>query len=163
MFGRCTRLSKECVASSSVRKRTTKATNTSRKTQLEDKLDEVASLLRSQQAMSAPNSVSDTSLLTPTSLADVQADELTEWDLIRFREEHLKDLPFIRLSQDLTAEQLLSEKPLFAQAIHVLCTKAISRQGKLAKRLREQLALEILAEGERSLDLLMCTLVCIAW
>ncbi|KAH7089109.1 hypothetical protein FB567DRAFT_324960 [Paraphoma chrysanthemicola] len=51
---RCVRLNKECVPSSSVRKKSSRKTASSKRTQLEDKLDDIVNLLRTQSTRLAP-------------------------------------------------------------------------------------------------------------
>jgi hypothetical protein len=88
---------------------------------------------------------------------------LQERDLVEFRERYLPFFPLMELPQGTTAVQLQQEKPMSCLAIRVLSTKAHAQQVLLAKDLRELLARKISAEGERSIDLLQCVLVCIVW
>jgi hypothetical protein len=163
-YDRCHRLNKTCTSSSSVRKRGTKSTSSAKRSLLEDRLEEVVSLLQTQQAASTTASPNNGSIPTPISPDnEVASEELTDLDLLKFRDEHLKDLPFLLLPQGMNANQFRAEKPILSLAIHTICTKAISRQVRLSKQLRETLALKIIANGERSLDLLLSTIVCLAW
>lgn len=61
---RCHRLGKECVVSDTVRKRSTRRPNSSRTAQLEEKLDDLVSLLKTQQQQSgaAPSNTSELSV-----------------------------------------------------------------------------------------------------
>lgn len=76
---------------------------------------------------------------------------------------HLSYFPFFDLPVDIDAYQLQLERPYLSQAIHALCTKGLSQQVSLASQLRTTLAIKIVAEGERSVDLLLAVVVCIAW
>lgn len=140
---------------------------------LEEKLEDLVTLLRTQHGVPAiaQSSPENRSVLTPSSIAasPVRDDHtsdggLTVRDLSDFRS-HLKYFPFICLPDDdskSVVQGMKKEQPLLSQAIHTVCTKALSRQSLLAKQLRATLATQILVDGDRSLDLQLSMIVCIA-
>lgn len=146
-------------------------TSSAKRLQLEDKLDDLVSLLRTHTAPSAATSSGDSTLLTPPSLnvspqtfSGVVAESvLTEHQLHYFREHHLKYFPFMLLPHNITADHLQQEKPVLSLTIRTICTKAVSQQTKLSKLCRETLAEKVFVNGERSLDLLQGCIVCTAW
>lgn len=153
------------------RKRGTGSTPAAKRVQLEDKLDDLVSLLRTHTATSSVTSSGGTTLLTPRSLVvSPQAltepmfqSVLTEQHLDYFREHHLQYFPFMLLPGSVTADALHQEKPILSLTIRTICTKAISMQSKLSKQVREALAEKILVNGERNFDLLLSCIVCTAW
>jgi hypothetical protein len=60
-------------------------------------------------------------------------------------------------------EQLEYEKPLLSLAIKTISNKAYSLQDELSKKLRETMALKMMVDGEKSLDLLLSVLTCMTW
>ncbi|RAQ98940.1 sterol glucosyltransferase [Stemphylium lycopersici] len=167
---RCHRLRKECTASSSIRKGNANTIPASKRSRIEEKLDEVASLLRAQRVPTSQPSPDNLSILTPDSTTQWRNDvnsalseSLTNPQLADLRANYLKYFPFMYLSEDTTAGDLQLHKPILCLAIRTACTKAITRQSEMAKALREMLATKILVEGERSIDLLLAVIMCIAW
>jgi hypothetical protein len=160
-----------------MRKKSSKKTPTSKRTQLEDKLDDLVNLLRTQHATSnqaTPQRDRSTGsqVYTPCSLdcspqqsgADTPFnDQLTDEELIEYRQQHVKPFPLIYIPPSLSAEQLAAEKPIFSLALKTICNKALSRQVILSKKLRETFATKMIVDGEKSLDLLLSILVCMAW
>jgi hypothetical protein len=156
------------VSSSSVRKRSTKRTASKRTQQLEDKLDEVVSLLRTQ---GIPQAGFQT--VTPRSLSlSPQEDAfdtpsynhvLTDEELAVFRQQHLPLFPLVFLPASLSAMQITREKPLVALAIKTICNKRCSYQKELSKEVRQTMATRLLVNGEKSLDLLLSVLICMTW
>ncbi|KAF1846820.1 uncharacterized protein K460DRAFT_131548 [Cucurbitaria berberidis CBS 394.84] len=168
---RCHRLGKECIPSATVRKRGSRGTTASKRAQLEDKLDDIVTLLRTQNIVQ-PVSSRDPSMPTPgssnpsphhSSIAYGNDISITEYDLANFRDNYLRYFPFILLPANITAEHLQLGKPVLCLAIHTICTKAVPRQTLLSTLLRETLASKIIVSGERSIDLLLSLIVCITW
>ncbi|KAH8701458.1 hypothetical protein GQ44DRAFT_778646 [Phaeosphaeriaceae sp. PMI808] len=148
----CHRLDKECIPSSCVRKKSAKKPGASKRAQLEDKLDDLVSILRTQHATPQPDGM------------EAMCDQsITEEELMKFRGLHLPHFPLIHLPSNLSAEQLNHEKPLLSLAIKTICNKAYSSQAKLSKKLRERIALKMMVDGEKSLDLLLSVLTCMTW
>jgi hypothetical protein len=162
---RCHRLSKECIPSAPMRKGNVKRA-ASKRSQLEDKLEDLVSLLRTQHTAQQHDS------LTPR-LSDYSPQQndaetpdgntLSDDELAKFRQIHLPYFPLIHLPPSLSATQLQLEKPLLSSAIHVISNKAHSRQQKLARILRETVSSRLLVDGEKSIDLLLTVEVCVAW
>jgi hypothetical protein len=138
---------------------------------LEDKLDEVVSLLRTQPAAPVSMSPDDQLVLTPESSVFTQRlsynpenhDRLTPEQLVDFRTTYLHLFPFVYLSENLTTDDLHVRYPLLCHAIRTVLTKAVTQQSRLSKQLREQLASRIIVQGERSIDVLLSLIMCIAW
>ncbi|RMZ72503.1 Zn(II)2Cys6 transcription factor [Pyrenophora seminiperda CCB06] len=171
---RCHRLGKECTPSTSTRKRGPSSAPTSKRAKLEEKLDEVVSLLKSQRAPTSAGPSSDAFGLTPessivTSRAEADSpalpfdDPLTDAHLVEFRNNYLGYIPFMHLPERTTPGDLQADKPLLCLAIRTACTKAITPQMRMSSHLREVLASKILAHGERNMDLLFSLIMCIGW
>jgi hypothetical protein len=154
-----------------VRKKSAKKPAGSKRAQLEDKLDDLVSILRTQHATPQQESTKFQAV-TPRSLDFTpQPDEMeamydqsiTEEELLKFRWLHLSHFPLVHLPLNLSAEQLDHEKPLLCLAIKTICNKAYSSQAKLSKKLREIIALKMMVDGEKSIDLLLSILTCMTW
>lgn len=137
---------------------------------LEEKLDDIVSLLRernsSQQVRpTEPFPTPGSSERSPNSdsLGETRDQDLTEQELINFRERHLPDFPLVNIPSDYTAVELQREKPTAALAVKALVTKEASKQVVLGKKLREALTQKIMIDGERNLPLLVSLLISIAW
>ncbi|CAI6342284.1 unnamed protein product [Periconia digitata] len=192
---RCHRLAKDCHPSTSFRKRTTKRANSqlSKTSQLEDKLDNLVSLLQAQNAPHAdstsshpphaqtssahlpshhvkpqcllrpvpyPPSPSNTNSSSPHS----QLSSCDPSEIIRsFKDRFQASFPYIHIPEDQPIEKFLQERPLTFQAIATLCDFVGESQIVRAKCIREQIALRVVVEGERSLDLLYATLTATVW
>lgn len=147
-----------------------KRKTTAKSSALEEKLDDIVSLLRSQTG-ALHGRLADTiptpgsSNLSPISdlLEDFRDQDLTDEELRTFRERHLPDFPLVNIPSDYTAAEAQKEKPIFALAIKAVTTKVASKQVVFGKKLREILTQKILVEGERSLPLLLSLLASIAW
>lgn len=88
---------------------------------------------------------------------------LTDGDLAEFRELHLSHFPLVHLPPSLSARQLLQEKPMLALAIKTISNKEGMQQAELSERLRTKVALKLMVDGEKSLDILLSMLVCMTW
>ncbi|OAG09666.1 uncharacterized protein CC84DRAFT_1160770 [Paraphaeosphaeria sporulosa] len=174
---RCNRLSKECQPATFVRK--TGSQKTARKSQLEDKLDSLVTLLQAQQApapsLTPSPSVSTTQAevnaiclqnphLLPTSQGPIPfpSERPPKEILSQFRSRYLEQFPFFHVL-DLTANNFVRERPNTYRAIQVICEKSRARQNEYGPRVREELILRVVTNGERSIDLLLCLLVCLTW
>ncbi|KAH5067517.1 hypothetical protein HBI25_198180 [Parastagonospora nodorum] len=169
---RCHRLNKECVPSATLRRRSAKQAKVSKRNQLEDKLDDLVTLIRTQQVAQASERSVDQQVITPSSL-DFSPQQtgyttpcdggLTESDLHAFREFHLPYFPMIYLPPSMSARELQREKPMLALAIEIVMNKASKQQVQLSERFRTKMAMKLFVDGEKSLDLLLSLLVCMAW
>lgn len=150
-----------------------RAASTSKRSHLEDKIEDLVDLLRTQQASSSLQVGTSTgSMLTPISSYQsprywgentMEDFFLTEDELAYFRGYHLKHFPFIFLPTASTAEQLQSTRPMFCLAIKTICNKAHSVQSRLSQKCREQLAHRLLVEGEKDFDILLGITTCMVW
>jgi hypothetical protein len=140
---------------------------------LEDKLDDLVSILRTRHVTPQQNTT-PFQAVTPRSLDftpqphDFEAvrdrdQHLTEEELGKFCCLHLPHFPLIHLPPNLSARQLEYEKPLLSLAIKTISNKAYSSQTVLSKNLREKIALKMMVDGEKSLDLLLSVLTCMTW
>ncbi|USP77300.1 uncharacterized protein yc1106_04574 [Curvularia clavata] len=165
---RCHRLNKECTPSSGVRRKSSRNTKASKRSQLEDKLDDLVSILRTRHVTPQQDAIPFQAVtfrsLDFTFQSDgieaVRDQHLTEEELEKFRWLHLPHFPLVHLPPNLSARQLENEKPLLSLAIKTISNKAYSTQTVLSKRLREIIALKMMVDGEKSLDLLLSVLTC---
>jgi hypothetical protein len=154
-----------------VRKRRPKTASASKRSKLEDKLDEVVSLLRTQRTSAPMASPDGPFILTPDSFNPTSVvvdnfnadDRLSDQQLIDFRDNHLPCFPFMYLPDNISTDYLQLHYPIMCLAIRVVCTKAITRQSPLSKQLRETLASKIVVYGDRHMDLLLSLIISIAW
>lgn len=140
---------------------------------MEDRLDDLVTLLRMQHtARPSQHGSIESHIPTPGSLAlspqlssyDRSCDLiLTDDELSQFRDLHLPQFPFMYLPSDLTASQLQSEKPVLCMALKTIMNKAHVVQVELSRSVRELIGSKLLVDGEKSLDLLLSVLTCMAW
>lgn len=148
-----------------------KKSRNSKRARLEDKLDDLMSILRTQNAtpqqdsegLEAATPHSSDSVVQPARRGAMYGQSITEDELAEFRRLHLPHFPLVHVPADLSAEQLNHERPLLSLAIKTICKKAYSAQAQLSKKLRETIALKMMVNGEKSLDLLLSVLTCMTW
>jgi hypothetical protein len=154
-----------------MRKKSAKNPAASKRSQLEGKLDDLVSILRTQHA-TPQQDFTQFQAITPRSLdftpqSDVMEamrdQSLTEEELTKFRSLHLPHFPLIHLPPNLSVQQLEYEKPLLSLAIKTISNKAYSSQDELSRKLRQMIALKMMVDGEKSLDLLLSVLTCMTW
>lgn len=97
----------------------------------------------------------------PPALEPSQED--AERYLNRFRTDYVKHLPFITLSQSLTAHQLRQERPILWVCIMAATSTHTSQQIGLSKEVRAIFGREAYVEGNRNMDFLLAVLVYAAW
>jgi hypothetical protein len=156
------------VPSSSVRRASKrKETASSKRTQLEGKLDDLVSLLRTQQNSRASQAALEN--ITPRSMSfsprgsNTEDNLLMDDELVYFRTCHLPLYPLMYLPASLSAAQLAARKPLVALAVKTICNKGHNYQAELSKQLRTTIAMKMMVDGEKSLDLLQSLLVMMTW
>lgn len=88
---------------------------------------------------------------------------LTKFDVAAFRDFHLPYFPMMYLPPSVSARELQRERPMLALAIETVMNKASAQQVQLSERLRTKMAMKLFVDGEKSLDLLLSLLVCMAW
>lgn len=186
-YNRCQRLKKACQSSPSTRTRSTNRPSVSRTTRLEQKVDGLVSLLSSQAAVNHPYpALYDTRLISthpiqignptpqstlsgsPSQVADVLlynyiSDTLTEEHLAKFRQSFLPFFPFVYIPAATSASELLMQKPFLSLVIVSLTTKSVSQQLTLFDTIRRIVSEKILAEHEKSMDLLLGLICHLAW
>lgn len=103
---------------------------------------------------------------TPLTLAILDLDpspKEAEESLREFRTKRLPYFPFVHIPFSTTPEKLREERPFLWLCIIAVCAKSISKQTDLYTRIRELVAKKVVAEFERSVDLLLGLLTCIGW
>jgi hypothetical protein len=129
-------------------------------------------LLRTQHTAPQQEQSADHQIVTPRSLSEspqhpvaelASDDRLSDLELTKIRQLHLPHFPFVYLSPDISAEQLFMGKPLLSLAFKTISNKAASQQVELSKKLRTMIAMKIMVDGEKSIDLLLAILACMAW
>jgi hypothetical protein len=150
--------------------RGTKRNTVSKSAALEEKLDDIVSLLRERNSSqhvrpTEPFPTPGSSEQSPNSdsLEEARDQDLTEQELMTFRERHLPDFPLVNIPSDYSAVELQRDKPTAALAVKALVTKEAAKQVVLGKKLREVLTQKVMIDGERSLPLLVSLLISIAW
>lgn len=175
---RCARLKKECVQSP--RKRAPKPL--SKTAQLEQKVDDLLSLLKTSAPMTANESenapilrsasamnsnISPGLESTPTELPQGtgEADGLGHEDqlLNSFRVKKLPYFPFVLIPDDVSAQDLKKNSPYLWRCIEITESGCFDSTGDLITYLRRKLSNALLVELENSLDLLHAILVYLAW
>lgn len=89
-------------------------------------------------------------------------DEAAEY-LEMFKSHYIKFFPFVYIPQSITPEQLQIDRPLLWLTIKAICTKSPTKQETLGTKIRETLVKQLLIDGERNIDLLLCLLAFLAW
>jgi hypothetical protein len=185
---RCKRLKKDCMPSTSIRNNKIRKPPISRTAQLEEKVDGPFSLLRSQEnfADRQPGASSGSSVLfapptqvgiptprsnfnlSPSSIyEDVSIykipDPLAEESLNTFRRAFLPFFPFVQIPTALSACDLRLQKPFLWLVIMSLTTKSASRQLAMGDTIRRIVSSKVVAEHEKSLDILLGLICYLAW
>jgi hypothetical protein len=185
---RCKRLKKGCLPSTSIRNNKIRKPPISRTAQLEEKVDGLFSLLRSQvnSADRQPGVSSGSSVLfasptqfgipTPQSNSNVSpssiyedvsiytiTDSLAEESLNTFRRTFLPFFPFVQIPTVLSASDLRLQKPFLWLVIMSLTTKSAARQLAMGDTIRQIVSKKVVAEHEKSLDVLLGLICYLAW
>lgn len=180
---RCQRLKKDCLTSASTRRRSINKSPVSRTARLEQKVDGLVSLLRSQATVNHLHpGLSDTSLLptqpiqvgiqtpqstiniSPSQISDDVSDRtipntLTEEHLAKFRQ----SFPFVYIPAAMSASDLCIQKPFLSLVILSLTTKSASQQLTIFNTIRQIVSEKVVAKHERSLDFLLGLVCYLAW
>jgi hypothetical protein len=184
---RCQRLKKDCLTSASTRRRSINKPPVSRTARLEQKVDGLVSLLRSQATVS-PSQLgpSDTPLLptqpiqvgipTPQAAINVSPpevsnnipdntiqDALTEEHLTTFRQSFLPFFPFVYIPAALSVSELRIQKPFLSLVILSLTTKSASQQLIIFDIIPQIVSEKVVGGHERSLDFLLGLVCYLAW
>jgi hypothetical protein len=184
---RCQRLKKDCLTSTPTRRRSINKSPVSRTARLEQKVDGLVSLLRSQATVNHLHpGLSDTLLLptqpiqvgiqtpqstinvSPSQISDDASDRtipntLTEEHLAKFRQSFLPFFPFVYIPAAMSASDLRIQKPFLSLVILSLTTKSASQQLTIFDTIRQIVSEKIVAEHGRSLDFLLGLVCYLAW
>lgn len=103
---------------------------------------------------------------SPSSLITLTL-EPSEWEaeelLGFFRNEMLRYMPIITIPSSQGASELRQNWPFLWLCIMAITTRSSAKQTALGRAVRTRLGELMLVEGQRSLDLLYGTIVCVAW
>jgi hypothetical protein len=185
---RCKRLKKDCMPSTSIRNNKIRKPPISRTAQLEEKVDGLFSLLRSQAnfadrqpgvssgspvlfapptQVGIPTPRSNFNLSPSSIYEDVSIykipDPLAEENLNTFRRAFLPFFPFVQIPTALSACDLRLQKPFLWLVIMSLTTKSASRQLAMGDTIRQIVSSKVVAEHEKSLDILLGLICYLAW
>lgn len=93
--------------------------------------------------------------------------ETAEWEaeeLLRFfRDDMLRYMPFVIIPPSKSASELRQESPFLWLCVMAITTKSSAKQTVLSRAVRSNLGELMLVDGQKSLDLLCGTIVCVAW
>ncbi|PWY74395.1 C6 transcription factor [Aspergillus heteromorphus CBS 117.55] len=123
--------------------------------------DAVAPSLTDAPSHSSPYRTGGTSR-SPQPLGDL-APEDAAWYLDRFKNHMLPCFPFICISPDITAQQLLQDRPFLAEAIIAVATPSTQEKQARADTLKYNLTKSAVLENQSSIDMLLSILTYIAW
>ncbi|KAH8657849.1 hypothetical protein BX600DRAFT_468265 [Xylariales sp. PMI_506] len=181
---RCHRLQKECVPSAAPRRRGPKPHVAQRSARLEEKLDDLVSLLRAQQLPSrldagdrsgndseyrdTESGKGTSSSLALTPAADEEFDNLlppaeAEISLERFRKDMTPSSPYIYIPSDLTSNQLRGMYPFLWVNIMRVASNTLKLRNSLNAQIRRTIVQRIVSNSERSLDLLFGMIIFVNW
>jgi hypothetical protein len=185
---RCQRLKKDCLPSTSIRNSKIKKPPISRTVRLEEKVDGLFSLLRSQAnvADQQPGLSNATSVLSspPTQVgipklqsnvgvspSPISEDVLictipgtmAEENLNTFRRAFLPFIPFVQIPAAMNSSDLRLQKPFLWLVIMSLTTKSAAQQLAMGDTIRQIVSGKVVAEHEKSLDVLLGLICYVAW
>lgn len=181
-MSRCHRLGKQCVPAPYTRKRGSR--RQTRATQLEDKIEDLVTLLKTQTTETHPSSSSSpqsppnpsttqaksgathfpqghpTPATSPPSLSSPE-EEQTYLDL--FRDVYLHYFPFVHIPHGTTVGEFKEGKPfLWSVVVGMTCRVTARREGIL-RGVEEVLARRVVVEHERDVDLLLGVVALLGW
>lgn len=169
-----------------VRKRRGQKLHTSKTAKLEEKLDGLVSLLRSQTIVSHPQpTIPDlSSAFTPiTSTFPLRSEKLSlpktsifddvsiyripvaiaEEQLAKFQDVFLPFFPFVHIPEAMSAFDLRLQKPFLWLVIMSLTTRSVAQQMAMGRTIVHIVSTRIVAEHEKSLDLLLGLICYLTW
>lgn len=71
--------------------------------------------------------------------------------------------PLVIIDKNVTARELMEERPFLSLVIRAICPKSTSKQAELGMEVRRVLGREMLMEGAKNIDLLLGLLVFASW
>ena len=111
-------------------------------------------------------SITTSNAASPTDLSN-HSHDLSEADaedcLQMFRRQHLEYLSIMYLPPEMSAEQLLQQRPFLWLCIMAASAKRVSQQRSLNERIKTEVAQRLIHNFECSIDLLLELLVVIGW
>lgn len=166
-----------------MRQRNAKKSGASKTARLEEKLDDLVSLLRTgaqpganpmpAELMPQIPELTPATTTSESSLQDSPASsyhdeaepspEEAEACLIDFCTNRLQYLPFINVPPTATAHQLRQELPFLWLCIMMITAKNTARERVLDRKFRHLIGQEMLVKGEKSMDLLLALLAHLSW
>jgi hypothetical protein len=106
--------------------------------------------------------LSRASLLLSDNYPQETEDELAEY-LETYRSKMVPFFPIVPIKPDVTVRSLAEDWPFLWLVIRSVCNKNSARQRALGQKVRATLAVQMLLEGTKSLDLLLGILVFASW
>ncbi|KFY10185.1 hypothetical protein V491_07780 [Pseudogymnoascus sp. VKM F-3775] len=103
---------------------------------------------------------------TPPSLqATIGPEELAELEetLETYRTKMAPFFPLVIINKNVTARELIEERPFLSLVIRAICPKSTAKQAELGTEVRRVLGREMLMEGAKNIDLLLGLLVYVSW
>lgn len=98
----------------------------------------------------------------PTNSLPEEIAELEE-TLETYRTKMAPFFPLVIIDKDVTARELMEERPFLSLVIRAICPKSTAKQAELGIEVRRVLGREMLIEGSKNIDLLLGLLVFAAW
>jgi hypothetical protein len=86
-----------------------------------------------------------------------------EMTLETYRTKMAPFFPLVIIDKNVTARELIEERPFLSLVIRAICPKSTARQAELGLEVRRVLGREMLIEGAKNIDLLLGLLVFSAW
>ncbi|KFZ09540.1 hypothetical protein V502_08683 [Pseudogymnoascus sp. VKM F-4520 (FW-2644)] len=111
---------------------------------------------------SAPKSNATPPSFPTNSESEVEIAELEE-TLETYRTKMAPFFPLVIIDKNVTARELMEERPFLSLVIRAICPKSTSRQAELGIEVRRVLGREMLMEGAKNIDLFLGLLVFAAW
>lgn len=97
---------------------------------------------------------------TNSELEDIAELEMT---LETYRTKMAPFFPLVIIDKNVTARELMEERPFLSLVIRAICPKSTARQAELGLEIRRVLGREMLIEGAKNMDLLSGLLIFSAW
>lgn len=92
-------------------------------------------------------------------------EELAELEetLETYRTKMAPFFPLVMIGKNVTARELIEERPFLSLVIRAICPKSTAKQAELGTEVRRVLGREMLMEGAKNIDLLLGLLVYVSW
>ncbi|OBT70315.1 hypothetical protein VE03_00317 [Pseudogymnoascus sp. 23342-1-I1] len=102
---------------------------------------------------------------TPSFPTNTLPEEIAELEeaLETYRAKMAPFFPLVIIEKNVTARELMEERPFLSLVIRAICPKSTSKQAELGIEIRRVLGREMLIEGAKNIDLLLGLLVFSAW